>query len=743
MARPGPPGKMKIAGKGEASNLSTHEKSEVTVEAAIRQTATDKGQVRLVVYASKTKSFPKKPTKVSDWGGSRTERVTLRNLDENTHYYLRVFVEQKNLDKLSKYNSTDFWTERAPAAPVLQEPAENVTFTEEEDVTVKWRHVDADTKPQDPQSRAQVSYRVAATSMEGPGSWNTVYVNGTTAQYTIQSTSLSPSNFYEWQVRTKDTHSSYWGEWAQRSFYVVGTTKAPRLDYPVNNEAAPVDGDLTFTWTFRDPQSGDSQTRADLRYRAVGAESGEGDSGTTWTTLTGDPEPGVPGDVEAWTVQVGALQSGYRYEWQVRTYDSLGNPSAWSNSAHFYSILTPGSANDDGGDLLPTVAQGSLGSGTYRVFAYDRGGQRIRGEITPLRSLSFSRVRDDISSANLRTNGFGADCCDLLGDLRTWAHEIVIFRDGERVWEGPITRIAYQDDTVEIEARDVMVYAYRRIMRQGYNDSNRKVKGVQMGTRTVVDRAALILTNALAPSDPNVLPWLTRFDYPDDAKQARSVADWSKTAWEEVDDMAATAGLDYTVVGRRIILNDTHRPIGLISEMRNGDFFSPPVITEYGMNAANVFGVTNNSGLHGEYEMARKLWGDVGPIELLASAYGESASPGASTRTLTAVQRSKQEAVLDAQASRNINGRWPPPLVARIPDNSRIHPDAYVGINQLVPGVHIPLRAQTACREFVQVQKLDSVNVTVEEGLESVQVIMSPAPDPSIDPDAEGAAEAE
>jgi hypothetical protein len=51
-----------------------------------------------------------------------------------------------------------------------------------------------------------------------------------------------------------------------------------------------------------------------------------------------------------------------------------------------------------------------------------------------------------------------------------------------------------------------------------------------------------------------------------------------------------------------------------------------------------------------------------------------------------------------------------------------------VGINQLVPGVHIPLRAVTQCRQFAQVQKLDSVKVDVSGGVESVQIVMSPAP---------------
>ena len=59
----------------------------------------------------------------------------------------------------------------------------------------------------------------------------------------------------------------------------------------------------------------------------------------------------------------------------------------------------------------------------------------------------------------------------------------MVFRDGVRVWEGPITRITYTTTDVEFEARDVMVYVYRRIMRQGYNDAYRITEREQRRVR--------------------------------------------------------------------------------------------------------------------------------------------------------------------------------------------------------------------------------------------------------------------
>lgn len=744
------PGSVTINGLNAREDLSTHLPYVVNttpgtsfdipmITANVQDHPTFPGQVRLVVHLSTNPQFSTYSVHRSAYGPPGVHATPLPPLALNTKYYVRVYCRQKNIPNLSAYSGTSFWSERYPLEPTIIVPADNVTIIEGDGLYLQWAHKDAD-DPADIQASVQIQWRTAATLNLPPGAIQTATIGGNFQSTTIAASNFSANTHYEWRMRTSDAHSGVLGAWTTfRSFFVLGSSLPPLPISPINDVAVPVDQPITFSWRFRDP-AGETQSRADIRYRVVGTSD--------WATINGDVDPGLPGPSDSWTIDNSGIQPGYNYEWQVRTYDSggLGTPSDWSTSVRFWSILTPGYANEDYQWIGPTEIQGALGNGSYRVFVFDRGGQRLRGEVTPLQTLRWGRVRDDISSAFIRTSGFSEDCCALLGELRTWAHELVVFRDGERVWEGPVTRIAYHHDSVEIEARDPMVYVYRRIMRQGYNDNVRTItrpNGTKMtfdGRRTVVDRAALIIANALAPDDPNVLPWLTRFDFEDDTMQARSVQDWSKTAWEEVDNLAATAGLDYTTVGRRIILHDTHRAIGRLAEMREKDFFERPIITEYGMSAANIFGVTNNSGVWGSSEIPRDRWGGLGAIEQLASEYGESDGAGG-LETLTPAQISQKVTTLNGQAQRNLDGRWPAPLVARVPDNSRINPEANVGINQLVPGVHIPLRVETLCRSFAQVQKLDSLSVEVIAGDEQVKVVMSPAPGENEDPDANLAAE--
>lgn len=202
--------------------------------------------------------------------------------------------------------------------------------------------------------------------------------------------------------------------------------------------------------------------------------------------------------------------------------------------------------------------------------------------------------------------------------------------------------------------------------------------------------------------------------------------------------MAANAGLDYAVAGRRIILFDTHRPIGRMPMLRSPDFSQPPVVSEYGMSLATLYGVTDGSGVWGEVSRDDSA---TGPVEFLVSAYGEHAATPRQVRSREA--RRKLRETFNKQARRGIAARWPTPVAVRVPDNTTLLPHAPIPFEYLIPGVWIPLQADHVCRSVSQWQKLDQVTV-IQSGdqAEQVQVVMSPAPDSGQDPDAVAAQEA-
>lgn len=733
---PSAPSDVKINGKPESSGMGTKSTGRVTVSAILRDPtsttvapthtggpSTQKHQdARMLLRYSSSRSFTRTSEIRSDLVGygDRAE-VVLTGLAVNTHYYGRIHAVDKQGAVSQTYNSIDFWTNRNPDAPTLQAPSDNGILLSTDATTFDWAHHDPD--PDDGQSAFEIRWRRTRDGSTQNSPWTTVRQVTSFDNYVTNPGRFKGGDYYEWTVRTRDQQNA-WGDWAiPRSFYAQDVTSPPRLTSPSRDEAVDATDDTTLKWVFRDPNTGAVQEKADYRFRVVGTSD--------WVTVLGDTT--TPGVANAWTVPPMTFQPQFHYEWQMRSYRLGGTgPSDWSDSATFWTHAGIGSLS------APVVIDNGspfekLGCGTHRVFIYDRGGKVLRGEITPIQKIQWTRQRDDIGGATITTNGFGSDCGQLLSQVHTWMNELVIYRDGVRVMEGPITLIEDAVDGFTIECKDVMGYVYRRIMKQGYNDSYHLTAGIAEGLLSVVERSRLIIANALVRDDPNVLPYLTSFDFPDDARQSRSVPDFAKTAWEEVDDMAQNAGLDYSVIGRRIILNDTHRPVGRLPEFRPDYFSAPPKITEYGMLLCDLYGVTNNAGLYG---VATKPNSPYQGVEILVSSFGEDAA--GAVEVLTQAQQQAVVKVLTEQANRGIASRYPAPYIVRVPDNSQLMPDVPVGINQLVPGVWIPLRAQGTVIELAQWQKLDQVQVTESEGDEQVRVTLSAAPNGGQDPDATG-----
>ena len=563
---------------------------------------------------------------------------------------------------------------------------------------------------------------------------------------------------YQIRVRTYDLSGAYTGGGATENMNYPAPPAAAMSDWsnvinvnlvapflppvplaPINNVAQDVSG-VHFEWQFRDPRStGGSQASRKLRIRKVGDAS--------WTEIIPVGEQAGASEEYDWINgdEGFTLEPGFRYEWQPNTVATPGSfDSSWTGeTAFFWAIPAAGSG---GVIAVPdlTVPDPGLGCGDNRVFVYARGGLHRLGEITNKVQVKWSRVRDDISECTVQVSGWSEDCGQLLAALRTWQMELVVFRDNgegpQRVWEGPITRLTYEKDAVEVAAHDVMAYVYRRILRIGFNDAFSASGG---GLTKVTRRAAWVIQNALSYDDPNLLAYMQVMEQSDDARNSRVVPEYSTTAWALVDDFAAKAGLDYVTVGRKIALWDTHNAIGLLPEMRDGDFGTPPIVTEYGMQLANYYAVTNNNGVWGaadrfDVDGVPEFYGY---IEMLSSAYGES-DAGVTSEVLTPEARLELEQTLTEQAGRNIAARYPAPLVARVPDNSTLNPEISVGINQLIPGVHVPLRSDATLRQVFQMQKLDRVEVTQNDKGEQVTVTLSPAPRSGADPDSEGGEEA-
>lgn len=355
----------------------------------------------------------------------------------------------------------------------------------------------------------------------------------------------------------------------------------------------------------------------------------------------------------------------------------------------------------------------------HTAWIMDRGGKQRIHEITNIVDLQWGRERDEISQAHVTvSSNRDSKQADALKELATATgrYELCIWRDDVRVWEGPITLVTFKREGVEINARDIFHYGARCIMRSGYDNSYDGTLGIDY----VTNRAALILNTEFARLEAltpalNVLPFLVNHQTATDAKTSRKTLPYQYTVYEHIDELAARSGIDYTVLGRAIHLWDTSKAaLGYTATMTEADILGEMYVSVYGMELGTRAVVTDGQGTWGAAGGTDAYYGI---WERLDTAYDEKAATSPTTAELV------------SQAQRNLVGRNPTPLQVRIPDNSTLNMNGVLTIDDLVPGVYVPLRATLNLVEVSQMQKLQNVKVHETPSGETVQVTLYPASD--------------
>jgi len=372
----------------------------------------------------------------------------------------------------------------------------------------------------------------------------------------------------------------------------------------------------------------------------------------------------------------------------------------------------------------------------HHAFITDRGGKRRVGELVDLSQVRWDRRRDEVSEASLLIS---ASACSrqarTLEQIEPKRSELVIYRGDERVWEGPIGRVGWHQNYVEVAARDVLDYAFGRPLTKDWDNSIEGDGPIEVTTRMqnifnyeltnpfdylASDDTTVITVPAWEDIDPpiNVLPFLVVHHEPNEARTSAWTQPFQMSVGEHLDNYARTGGIDYTVVGRAIHIWDVSRYIGKTRMLTEADFFGEVIVTAYGADfAAVAFTVADD----GSYGGAGESNGYYGPWTKIFTVYDEENSD------------SPTQAELNSQALRNLYGRSPVPIEVRVPDNSGIRLSPGLTIDHLVPGTQIPLLATLNSRNVAQMQKLHLLTVTETTEGETIQVTLVPATRPDSD----------
>lgn len=357
----------------------------------------------------------------------------------------------------------------------------------------------------------------------------------------------------------------------------------------------------------------------------------------------------------------------------------------------------------------------------HHAYVYDRGGQRVIGSLGDVVQVRWERRRDDISVAQVTVAAFTPECERVLGIVRTIRHELVIFRGDVRVWEGPITHLAFQRGQVEVTAQDVVLRLARTVMLAEYNSAYPNIQ-------PAITRISQIMTAELARMealDPpiNVLPHVVLHQFPTDAKTGSHTLPYEATVFDHLDALAARGGIDYVAIGRAIHLFDVDTPLAKAPPVSHDDFIGDVIVTEYGMDMSTTTYVTDGQGLAGVAGGSDAYYG---LVERLHNAYDETAE-GAEAPSV---------AELTSQAARLQGTANPAPVVVRVPDNSRINPDGALSLDLLIPGAWVPLVAEVPGRSVSAWQKIDRVRFEENpKAGERISITLSPAPHGGVEPE--------
>lgn len=151
---------------------------------------------------------------------------------------------------------------------------------------------------------------------------NTISVSGATTACTVPANTF-PSGTIEWRVKvTANSGTTTTSAWQE-----ITTTDVTPSCKPVSPSGIVIDATIAtrFSWQHI-ISTGTPQSKADLQWSA---------DGTTWNTLAT-----VTGKNQYYDVPANTFTSGTKY-WRVRTYNTDGTASAWSEKAEFIAINAP------------------------------------------------------------------------------------------------------------------------------------------------------------------------------------------------------------------------------------------------------------------------------------------------------------------------------------------------------------------------------------------------------------------
>jgi len=362
-------------------------------------------------------------------------------------------------------------------------------------------------------------------------------------------------------------------------------------------------------------------------------------------------------------------------------------------------------------NLLPRGAgRGRLGCGVNEAYITWKCGTPRFCPVLNASEVTYARHLNDISEAQVVVPISGTsedECCECLGDLEPWCHELHIARDGKDVWLGPITEVVYEYSQVTIRALDLLGWATVRVSEIPIDYT--AATGAGPADWTTIGRA--VLDVAFAEDDPCLLPYVSAS--PSGYVGEQKFNPYDLSAFDQLDQLAQS-GLEYTTVGRTVVLSSPNVPTTPIATLLDEHILGAVQLTKTGLLQADRWYV------HFQDDTSA-----IPPGPGLADA------PDKYCYGLIERIRSTDTALANAASADVVAGIYLgataiAPRLLEIPDGSQLSPEAPWTIDAMIPGVRVDVGVTRLCVPATQSFRLTGVQVRQSEKGEEITVTLGP-----------------
>jgi len=393
------------------------------------------------------------------------------------------------------------------------------------------------------------------------------------------------------------------------------------------------------------------------------------------------------------------LDPSTSYSYRVTAVNPDGGESA---STPFITVTTLfGTVGPPDITTIPIFIVSQIGCPeNYAVYVANRSGTTLLSEL-PFTSLNWTREMDEVSSCDVTldlVNGY-QDCCRAVRGMVRWGHEIVVYREGVRVWTGPLVDILPDGQNIQLRAQDKMAWLGVRVVWEpglDYPDPGEEISLIFND----------VIFNAMQPDNE---PGLIAAALPTGIRAARTYATNPPViALDAVQELART-GVDYTMIGPNLVAGSFVIPASPISFMTDQALAELPKVELLGANYASQWFVTGD------------------PTQNIRSTYGGADG------TAGLVVRIAQEDTIKDQASldQNAKTRWEltnAPLIAEA--TLSLNPTAPLPVELAVPGAVVNLSLVESCYPIEGLFRIKRFEFSVSSGdggvSESVSMTVQP-----------------